>query len=250
MPARSSARSFRAATAFLTRVPVGRSPLGASEVAKGAVFFPLVGAVIGAFVGGLAALLAKLGIPPFIAAALGVAAGTCVTGAMHLDALADSIDALGIADRRRSLQVMRDPTIGAFGAAAIVLDLVVKIAALGVLVTRGRAVWSVIAVAAIARAAPLMAGALMPYAHETAGSGSIVTDGVPLRRAVVASAIAVAVALAALRIIALWPLAVAACTTIAWTFVCSRRFGGITGDTLGANVEICETLGLAVLSAF
>jgi adenosylcobinamide-GDP ribazoletransferase len=88
------------------------------------------------------------------------------------------------------------------------------------------------------------------YAHETPGSGTIVADGVSLRRAAVAVVIALAIAGVALRTLCLWPVAVAALATLVWTAVCRRRFGGITGDTLGANVEICETLGLAVLTAF
>jgi adenosylcobinamide-GDP ribazoletransferase len=145
---------------------------------------------------------------------------------------------------------MREPSIGAFGAVAIALDLIVKIAALGVLLSEHRAIWSLVAVAAIARAAPLPAGATTRYAHETPGSGTIVADGVSLKRAAAAVVVALAIAGVALRAVAFWPVAVAAVATLIWTAICRKRFGGVTGDTLGANVEMCETLGLAVLTAF
>ncbi len=78
-----------------------------------------------AFVVGLDARLTAL-----VAAALAVALEVLVTGGIHLDALADSADGLGASGRQRALEIMREPTIGAFGATALVLDLVVKIAAL------------------------------------------------------------------------------------------------------------------------
>ncbi|MDX6516540.1 MAG: adenosylcobinamide-GDP ribazoletransferase, partial [Gaiellaceae bacterium] len=83
-------RALVAALSFLTRVPVGGSlVLDGDDVARGGVAFPLVGAGIGAAVGGIATALAH-SLTPLLAVALALAAGTLLTGALHLDALADS----------------------------------------------------------------------------------------------------------------------------------------------------------------
>jgi adenosylcobinamide-GDP ribazoletransferase len=99
MPGPSAAgaglRAGAAAVSFLTRVPVGRHlALDAADVGRGAALFPLVGAGIGAAVGLVAVGLDAV-LPPFLAAALAVAVEALLTGAIHLDALADTADALG-----------------------------------------------------------------------------------------------------------------------------------------------------------
>src|SRR4051794_26047351 len=98
MPA-ASARAAAAAVTFLTRVPLARTwALDGAGVARGAFLFPLVGAGVGAAAGG-PALLAHLALSPLVAAALGVAVAVALTGAMHVDALADTADAAGARTR-------------------------------------------------------------------------------------------------------------------------------------------------------
>src|SRR5581483_6204617 len=120
-----AARAALAAVAFLTRVPVGRVvELDGADVARGAALFPLVGAT--AF--GLARV-----VPSLAAAGIALAVGALLTGALHLDGLADTADSLGAHTRERALEIMRDHAIGAYGAAAVALDLLVKAAALAAL---------------------------------------------------------------------------------------------------------------------
>src|SRR5690349_572464 len=121
-------RPLLAAVAFLTRIPVR----GAFDVGAGAALFPLVGAGIGAAVGGTAYGLAQV-LPALAAAGAALAIGALLTGGLHLDGLADSADALGGRSREDALAIMRDHAIGSYGAAALVLDLVVKAAALAAL---------------------------------------------------------------------------------------------------------------------
>ena len=94
---RDGLRSAVAAVTFLTSVPIGRrTEIGARDLRRGTVFFPLVGAVVGAVTASVA-WAAALALPPLPAAVLGVAAGVAVTGAMHLDGLADTADGVGAA---------------------------------------------------------------------------------------------------------------------------------------------------------
>src|SRR5581483_7311918 len=104
---RAAERSLVAALAFLTRVPVGRlHEVGPDDVARGAILFPLVGAAVGAAGAGVA-LAARHGLSPLVAAGLGVAAVVALTGALHLDALADLSDAAGGRTPAERLEIMR-----------------------------------------------------------------------------------------------------------------------------------------------
>ena len=86
------------------------------DVARGVVFFPLVGAGVGAVAGATAIVLHER-LSSFLAAGLAVAVALALTGALHIDALADTADALGASSRERALEIMRDSRIGSFGAA-------------------------------------------------------------------------------------------------------------------------------------
>jgi adenosylcobinamide-GDP ribazoletransferase len=209
--------------------------LEADDVARGAVFFPVVGAGIGAVVGVIAGV-DSLTAP--LAAFLGLAAGALLTGALHLDALADTADALGAHTRERALEIMRDHRIGAYGAVALVLDLGAKATALAAL---GDDVLRIaVCAAATARVAPMFLAAALPYARDDTSTGSALgTSG--WVRAIVAAAIAAGfcvwldaeIVLAAVAGVAL------VMGVFAW-----RWLGGVTGDVLGATTELAELAAL------
>src|SRR3982750_3859085 len=107
----ASGRAAAGALTFLTQVPLARLvTLEGNDVARGSVVFPAVGAGGGA-AGGAAALPFAPRLPSFTAAALACTVMVIVTGAMHLDALADTADALGARTREHALEVMRDPRV-------------------------------------------------------------------------------------------------------------------------------------------
>ncbi|HET8894634.1 MAG TPA: adenosylcobinamide-GDP ribazoletransferase, partial [Gaiellaceae bacterium] len=153
MPA-AELRGLLAAVAFLTRIPI-RARLDAADIARGSMFFPLVGAGIGAAMGGTAdGLSGTLGTA--LAAVCALAIGAVLTGALHLDALADSADALGAKTRERALEIMRDHAIGAYGTIALVLDLLAKGTALAFLAARDDALRYAVCAAAVARVVPVL----------------------------------------------------------------------------------------------
>jgi len=230
-------RGFAAAVSFLTRIPVGRwIELDAGDVARGGALFPLVGAGIGTLVGGIAQAAGGSLTAP-VAALLGVAAGTALTGVLHLDALADTADALGAATRERALEIMRDHTVGAFGATALVLDLGLKAAALSALVVHHDALRAAVCAAASARAVPVVLSVALPYARPAAGLGRVL-GGTGRLRALVAVALAVAVCIV---LHATLLLAVVAAIAIACGLAARQWLGGVTGDVLGAAAELSET---------
>jgi adenosylcobinamide-GDP ribazoletransferase len=232
---------------FLTRVPVAaRMILDARDVARGSVFFPLVGAALGGVTGLVAIGLAKV-LPVFLAAAVAVAFLAAITGAIHLDAVADLADSLGGATRERALEILRDPSVGAFGVVALVVDVLLQVGALVALLGEAGLLALVVSAFAFGRAAPLVIGWALPYAHSGVGSGLALTDEPrPWERvAGLLLAVAVVFALTGVRGFAL--AAGAAVGTALVAFVAWRRLGGATGDVLGAGIE-AATLG-ALLAA-
>lgn len=245
---RLDAAPLAAAVGFLTRLPAGRHAGAApGELARAAPLFPLVGAALGAAVGGTALACAAV-LPPLIAGLLAVAVELALTGALHADGLADSADGLGGRDRDHALAIMRDHTLGAYGGSALALDLVVKAAALGTLAQDG-AVLAVVAAFALSRAVALPLAAALPYARPGAGTGRLLTERTGARSAAAGVTIAAGVAVAAIGLHALPLIACAGALTAVVAIAARRRLGGVTGDVMGAAIELSATLGLVVLVA-
>jgi adenosylcobinamide-GDP ribazoletransferase len=244
----SGFRALLAALSFLTRVPVPRRVvLDGDDVARAGPAFPVIGAGIGVAVGALAAALAH-SFTSLLATAIALAAGALLTGALHLDALADTADALGGGSRERALQIMREPTLGAFGVVAVALDLLLKAAALNALVGHHRVVRVALAAGALSRVAPVLLAAALGYARSGSGTGVALTRGSRLL-AGLAAAIAVAIAVVALGGDGAVLVGVTAAVVAAFALVLHRWLGGVTGDTLGAALEVSETLMLVVAVA-
>jgi adenosylcobinamide-GDP ribazoletransferase len=245
MPA---ARAALAAVAFLTRVPVGRRvALLPADVTRGSALFPLVGAGIGAAAGGVAALAAHV-LPPLAAGGLAVAVSALLTGALHLDALADTADALGATSRERALEIMRDHQIGSFGAVALVVDLIVRASVIGDLAAAGIGVAALAAAGACSRAiAPLLAAA-MPYARRST-PGHAITHGWSWPTAAAATALGLAIAALLFGPDGLIVGGVTTVIALVLGLFYYRWLGGVTGDCLGAAIEVAETSALIALLA-
>lgn len=233
---------------FLTRIPFGRwLVLDGDDVARAGPAFPLVGAGIGAAVGGIVAALAQP-LSPLLAVGLALAAGALLTGALHLDALADTADALGARSREQALEIMRDHAVGAYGAVAIALDLLLKAGALAALAEHEHVLRFAVAAGALSRTIPVLLAAFLPYARPGGGAGTSLSQG-GRSRALLAGAIAVAVAAAVAGTDGIVLAACGAVAAVALGFAFRRWLGGVTGDTLGAALEVTEVLVLVIAVA-
>jgi cobalamin 5'-phosphate synthase/cobalamin synthase len=240
------------AVSFLTRLPVPLpAPLDGKAVGRASLFFPAVGLLVGGAQAGAAMLLLRR-LPDPIAAVLVVALGVLLTGALHLDGLADTADGFGGGkDREHALRIMRDHAIGTYGAAAVVLSVALRIATLSSLTMLGGAGlrWIVLA-PVLGRWVPVLLGRSLPYARAEGGLGKAVTDGGtgPLELGG-----ATATALLAAGLLAGWDGAGAVTLTLAVAILfgaaCRRKLGGVTGDTLGASVELTEAAVLVAAVA-
>jgi adenosylcobinamide-GDP ribazoletransferase len=227
------------AVRFLTILPVpGREADGPGALGRAAWWFPVVGLALGA---GLAALdrALALAFPPLLSALLLVSAWKVVTGGIHLDGLADSLDGLGGGDVERRLAIARDSRIGVFGAVGLILSFLIAVVALAEIPAPARAAILLLA-PAVGRGAPLVAGACVRPATPDRGTGAAFVRTLP--RA--AGPVHVIAALA-LAILLLGPLgaalpAGALAAALGWTALVRWRFGGLTGDGLGGAVEVSE----------
>jgi adenosylcobinamide-GDP ribazoletransferase len=229
--------NFLTALGFLTIIPVRvrRAPLP-GDLGRAAPWFPLVGLLIGAINTAGWLLFTKL-FPPFLAAVLTVALWAFLTGALHLDGLADCCDGFFPAvSKERRLEIMRDPHTGAFGVAGLVLFLMMKTAAVEGL-SAAEVGLALIAAPVAARFLLLPAGLLKTARAD--GLGNQFTDGLTRRGIVIAAALPLAV----LVISGWWFLAAGlfAATAAAGVLSLARaRIGGVSGDVLGMTLEVSE----------
>jgi adenosylcobinamide-GDP ribazoletransferase len=234
------------AFSFLTILPLrlgGRENAGVND---GVLWFPLVGAVVGALAGAVR-LVAQPLLGVSVSSVLALIALVALTGALHLDGLADCADGLGVrGNRERRLEVMRDSAVGAFGAVALLGWALLFLSALESL-SDVHALRALVAAASLGRWTAMLHAVSAPPAR-TAGLGA----GFHPSRTQLVTAGALAATLAELACGPLPGLAAigAALLTAALSTVCARKaLGGRTGDTLGATIVITEVVVCLALLA-
>jgi adenosylcobinamide-GDP ribazoletransferase len=228
------------AVQFLTRIPIDAPH--AVPHRRVVPWFPFVGALIGAAVGGVAVGMKQL-VPTSVAATLAVVAGLLITGAFHEDGLADTADGLGGGTTREArLAIMKDSRVGSYGALALGFVLALKVLALGLLQPAWTAAAVLVCAHAAGRAVAVVVMAATPYAGSVALS-KFKPEGRDV--GVADCVIALAIGLAPLALLS--PLAAAACVAAGalgalWVAFAARRLiGGHTGDVLGAVEQVFET---------
>ena len=238
---------LRASILFLTRLRYGPSlPVDGAAIARAAWAFPIAGVLVG-LVGAVVYLFAhRLGLPPWPAAALSVAATMAVTGCLHEDGLADTADGFGGGRTRElKLEIMRDSRIGAYGVCALVLTILLRASALASLADTSLVMAALIAAHGAARATlPVFMYFVPPARHD----GLSASAGQPPRDSVIAAAVLgiliVALCLGPVLAIAALILLVAVIALLAWLSL--AQIDGQTGDVLGALEQVSEIAILLV----
>lgn len=241
-------RSLRVAVEFLTTLPLPRGPApGAQALGRSLLWYPLVGALLGALLLTLATLLA--GAPPLLSAALLLALWCGLTGGLHLDGLADSADAWvgGRGDVERTLAIMKDPRSGPAAVVALTMLLLLKLAALHALLEHQAATVALLVAPALARAGALALLLTTPYVR-AGGLGESMSRHLPRTPAwvVLLATGAIVLLLTGADGVFLLLLCVLALVTLRALMI--SRMGGTTGDTTGAALELLETLALLTLA--
>jgi adenosylcobinamide-GDP ribazoletransferase len=250
-PARVAA-GLEGAVSFLTPIGRGSGPVPGPGTMS---YFPLVGAATGAVLGRLWHDGGRR-LGPLAAASVVVAADAVLTGALHLDGLADSADGLlAHVPRQRRLDIMAAPEIGAFGATTLCLNLLLRTSALSALRPSPAFLTSLYA---SSRSLMVLASRALPYARPGGGLASAFlappppTGGGGTPALVAAGTIAAALAGERLRAGrgGATPLATGLAAGAGVLLLARRRLGGFTGDVLGAAAVVTETVAaLAAVAA-
>ncbi|GJD97148.1 adenosylcobinamide-GDP ribazoletransferase [Methylobacterium iners] len=259
-PGAGLAYDLAACLRFYSRLPVPRLPGEADphrvpDFRRAPRMLPLAGLIL-ALPAGLVLIGAwSLGLGPFLAATLAVAAGILATGALHEDGLADVADGFwGGATRERRLEIMRDSRIGSYGGVALVLILALRIGALATLLDRigaGAALALVLAaiLSRLAGLAPLvlLAPARPDGAAAAVGAPEPGTIAVAGTVSLTLALLAWAMGLPAPGVVLM--LVLAAVTALALTALGRAKIGGHTGDLVGACQQCAEAAALLGLVA-
>lgn len=230
---------FWIALQFLSSLPIRLPGMPApQELGRSLLFYPLVGLLFGVILWAVNWLL--FGTPLLLHAALLLTVWVLLSGALHLDGLADSADAWlgGFGDRERTLTIMKDPRSGPIAVVTLVLVLLLKFAALLALIEQQHSALLII-VPLLGRASLLALFLTTPYVR-AGGLGQALADHLPRlagKKVLAISALACVLIAGLSGVLAL----VLAALVFAWLRqVMVRRLGGTTGDTAGALLELLE----------
>ncbi len=230
---------FLAALRFLTLIPLFRGrEVSPEDLARSTGYFPVVGLIIGLLLAGLNWLLGWF-LPAAVVNILLIIFLAAITGALHLDGLADTCD--GIASGKtieERWRVMRDSRVGSFGVVGVCCLLLVKYLALNNL-PQDLVMHSLVLMPVISRWAMVYTIFAYPYARPS-GLGKVFKQGVNWLKLVMATLIALAVAAALSRLAGLAVMLGAWVIVVIMATYLKRKFAGLTGDTYGAINEVAE----------
>lgn len=258
-PTRSIFEPLKIAVSLLTRWPVKiATPVNKADQGKSVAYYPLVGLLIGAllYTCAYAATTLLPNANPLLLAVILVSIWVVITGALHLDGLADSADAWlgGYGDRARTLAIMKDPACGPAGVISLVLALLGKTAALAALLSSASPVLSPAIALLPLLIAPLLGRAacsalflILPYVREN-GIGHGAAQTFKQRLAQPPTQIALLLSIALTLLCGQWlMLLIAVVVLLIGIYMMRQRLGGFTGDTAGALVEVVEVMVLVTV---
>ncbi|MDO8140248.1 MAG: adenosylcobinamide-GDP ribazoletransferase [Candidatus Brocadiales bacterium] len=267
-------RNFLWALKFLTVVPIDKEDrIKPKDFGSVACWFPIVGFCIGIFLSAVY-LPFYFFFPPLITDALIILVFVTITGALHLDGLADTCDGIwGGWNKEKRLEIMKDSRIGSFGAIGLICLLGLKYIGFhstGEISTINNLSFgcgvkcvscfispilikkytALLLMPVVGRWAQVWAAGLSNYARSESGTGSFIIGGTTRSHVIYASVFPVFLFWLFYGLSGLVIFAIIIIFTLIWIWYIKKKIGGMTGDTLGATNEIAELLFLLSLLLF
>jgi len=235
---------------FFTRIPINYEVnIKEDSFSRGIAYFPIVGLVIGGLVA-LAFWGTSTLLPGSIAIVIAVLVNVLLTGALHVDGLADTCD--GIFSARsmdRMLEIMKDSRIGTNGTVAIFFDLVLKIALLNQINTSLGSKKSIMVIISMTVVAKMMLSLLIYLSTENSkgsGLGSLFLSKISCTAIFTAIGLGSIITFLALGKVSIVIILMNVLLVFLYKSFILKRLDVITGDTMGALNEICEVFTLLV----
>lgn len=237
-------RPFLIALQFLTRLPLSiHCEHSEKNIARSLLYYPLVGLIIGFLLALSIYGLGHTSSSSMISAACVLTLWVLISGALHLDGLADSADAWigGYGDREKTLAIMKDPCSGPAAVVLLCLVLLLKFVALEHIIRtyNEHFLWLIIAIPYLARTLMLLLFFSTPYARKS-GLGTAFAQYLPRTTAAIVIVFSLAAIPLCIGIQTQGILLAAALTFLIARRIMLLRIGGCTGDTAGALLELSE----------
>ena len=234
--------AFFIALQFLTTFPIQLKEMPTQQQnAQSLLFYPLIGLFIGLILFAVASLLHLL--PVVLLSSIILVLWIWLTGGLHLDGLADTADAWvgGLGDKDRTLKIMKDPACGPIGVLSLIIICVMKWSALYVLLER-QLYSALLLFPVLGRLAPLFLFLTTKYVREK-GLGSSIAQFIPKTWAIIIFAVTLlATGYFVWLGLFIGIIFILILMYLRYKFI--QRIGGITGDTVGASIEITEVVSL------
>ncbi len=242
---------FVSALRTLTRIPIKGKD--AENFSSSLYWFPMVATLLAAMLSGVILIFDEI-INPKWNEAIAITImflGTVLTGALHLDGLADWADSLGAKpNKEKMLAIMKDSTNGAFGVVALVFILLAKWIALVQLLNYKLAFVGIFVAYISSRFAMVYLSVTLPYARAEGGTGKPIIEGASAKHLIVALLTSILILFFVGNISAILIFILTLIVTQLWREWCKKYFTGITGDLLGAGSEFVEVAALFFVALF
>lgn len=241
-------RSFVLAIQFLTRLPINiKVNIEDDSFAKGVIYFPIVGLIVG-LINACIYLLSSYILDGLFPIVCTILSNICVTGAIHLDGLADTSDGIFSARKRdRMLEIMKDSRIGTNGAIAIAFDLLLRLSILSH-IPEQNIVWVLLLTPVSSKLVLPLLSKLSVYARAEGGMGALYMGKQTWSRTIGAVIIGAVIHYAVFGLKGLAAIAVVLVIVGLYRLYIYSKLQGMTGDTLGAASELAEITFLLFLA--
>jgi len=238
-------KAFLTAVSFLTRIPIpgnaGNDYL--YNFSKSTIFFPVVGAIIGAIDAGMYIIL-KPFLPQSVLAVLLIALPVFLTGGIHFDGLMDTCDGIFSGrPRQRILEIMKDSRVGSMGVIVGIFNVILRYS---ILLELPGTVLPVMLItqAAAGRWVMAMGVHFFPYARKEGGLGESFMAGKKLTYLALGSVLTLLIILLLTGPVGIVIAFGAGGVSMVIAIRVACKIGGLTGDVYGAMNEVTENVFL------